>query len=149
MSDKFSEENDNYKKITKAIKYIDEHFKEQPSINTICEYIGMSKYHFIRVFKEYVSLTPNQFLQSLTLNYAKEYVKESKSLLDSSLDLGLTSSSRLHDLFVNIMGVTPKEYKENGKNVEITYGYGYTPFGQALIAYTKRGISYLGFIDEI
>ena len=148
MSDKFSEENDNYKKITKAIKYIDEHFKEQPSINTICEYIGMSKYHFIRVFKEYVSLTPNQFLQSLTLNYAKEYVKESKSLLDSSLDLGLTSSSRLHDLFVNIMGVTPKEYKENGKNVDITYGYGSTPFGQALIAYTKRGISYLGFIDE-
>ncbi len=148
MQDKLSCENENYKKIEKVIKYIDENFKEQPSVDTIASYIGMSKYHFIRVFKEYVGVTPIQFLQSITLNYAKEHLKESKSILDSSLDIGLSSSSRLHDLFVNIIGVTPKEYKELGKNVKITYGYGVTPFGQALIAFTKRGVSYLGFIDN-
>ena len=148
MSDKLLHENENYKKIEKVIKYIDDNFKEQPSIDTIAEYIGMSKYHFIRVFKEYVGVTPMQFLQSITLNYAKEHLKESKSILDSSLDMGLSSSSRLHDLFVNIIGVTPKEYKEFGQNVKITYGYGYTPFGKALIAFTKRGVSYLGFIDN-
>ena len=148
MDDKLLLENENYKKIEKVIKYIDENFKEQPSIDTISEYIGMSKFHLIRVFKEYVGVTPIQFLQSVTLNYAKEHLKESKSILDSSLDLGLSSSSRLHDLFVNIIGVTPKEYKESGKNVEITYGYGPTPFGLALIAFTKRGVSYLGFVDN-
>jgi len=148
MDDKLLLENENYKKIEKVIKYIDENFKEQPSIDTLSEYIGMSKYHLIRVFKEYVGVTPIQFLQSVTLNYAKEHLKESKSILDSSLDMGLSSSSRLHDLFVNIIGVTPKEYKESGKNVKITYGYGFTPFGEALIAFTKRGVSYLGFVDN-
>jgi len=148
MDDKLLLENENYKKIEKVIKYIDENFKEQPSIDTISEYIGMSKFHLIRVFKEYVGVTPIQFLQSVTLNYAKEHLKESKSILDSSLDMGLSSPSRLHDLFVNIIGVTPKEYKESGKNVEITYGYGFTPFGEALIAFTKRGVSYLGFVDN-
>jgi AraC family transcriptional regulator of adaptative response/methylated-DNA-[protein]-cysteine methyltransferase len=148
MKDSLSLENENYKKIEKVIRYIDENFKEQPKIDEIAEYIGMSKYHLIRVFKEYVGVTPIQFLQSITLNYAKEHLKESKSILDSSLDLGLSSSSRLHDLFVNIIGVTPKEYKELGKNVDIIYGYGSTPFGEALIGFTKRGVSYLGFIDD-
>lgn len=149
MAEKHFETNENYKKIEKVIKYIDENFKEQPTIDEIADYIGMSKYHLIRVFKEYVGVTPIQFLQSITLNYAKEHLKESKSILDSALDIGLSSSSRLHDLFVNIIGVTPKEYKELGKNVKITYGIGVTPFGEALIAFTKRGVSYLGFIDSV
>lgn len=142
------EKSQTYKKIEKAINYIDENFKDQPTLEEISEHINMSKYHFSRVFKEYVGVTPIQFLQTLTLNYAKEHLKESKSILDSSLDLGLSSTSRLHDLFVNIIGVTPKEYKESGLDVEITYGYGSTPFGEALIAFTKRGICYLGFIDN-
>ncbi|NVJ52086.1 MAG: methylated-DNA--[protein]-cysteine S-methyltransferase [Campylobacteraceae bacterium] len=148
MEDKLLEKNENYKKIEEVIKYIDENFKDQPSIDTIAKYIGMSKYHLIRVFKEYVGVTPIQFLQSVTLNYAKEHLKESKSILDSALDIGLSSSSRLHDLFVNIIGVTPKEYKSLGENVEITYGFGNTPFGNALVAITKRGICYLGFYDD-
>ncbi|RXK11469.1 6-O-methylguanine DNA methyltransferase [Halarcobacter mediterraneus] len=148
MKDKLLEKNENYKKIEEVIKYIDENFKDQPSIDTIAKYIGMSKYHLIRVFKEYVGVTPIQFLQSVTLNYAKEHLKESKSILDSALDIGLSSSSRLHDLFVNIIGVTPKEYKSLGENVEITYGFGNTPFGNALVAITKRGICYLGFYDD-
>ncbi len=138
----------NYQLIEKAIKYIDAHFKEQPSIDVIASSIGMSKYHFIRVFKEYVGVTPKQFLHSVTLNYAKEHIKESKSILDSTLDIGLSSVSRLHELFVNLIGVTPKEWREKGRDVVITYGFGITPFGEALIAYTDKGICYLGFIDQ-
>ena len=140
--------NNNYKQIEKAIKYIDENFKEHPSVDEVAKNIGMSKYHFIRVFKEYVGVTPKQFLHSVTLNYAKEHIKESKSILDSSLDIGLSSSSRLHELFVNLIGVTPKEWKEKGKDVQITYGFGQTPFGEALIGFTDKGICYLGFIDD-
>lgn len=138
----------NYQLIEKAIKYIDAHFKEQPSIDVIASSIGMSKFHFIRVFKEYVGVTPKQFLHSVTLNYAKEHIKESKSILDSSLDMGLSSVSRLHELFVNLIGVTPKEWREKGKDVIIMYGFGLTPFGEALIAYTDKGVCYLGFIDQ-
>ena len=139
---------DNYIQIEKAIKYIDENFKEHPSIDEIAKNVGMSKFHFIRVFKEYVGVTPKQFLHSVTLNYAKEHIKESKSILDSSLDIGLSSTSRLHELFVNLIGVTPKEWKEKGKDVLITYGFGQTPFGEALIGFTDKGVCYLGFIDE-
>lgn len=138
----------NYRQIEKAIRYIDDNFKEQPSIDEVAKNIGMSKYHFIRVFKEYVGVTPKQFLHSVTLNYAKEHIKESKSVLDSSLDMGLSSSSRLHELFVNLIGVTPKEYREKGKDVRITYGFGESPFGETLIAFTEKGICYLGFIDD-
>ncbi|MFA9373933.1 MAG: bifunctional helix-turn-helix domain-containing protein/methylated-DNA--[protein]-cysteine S-methyltransferase [Poseidonibacter sp.] len=148
MSDELLNQNNNYIQIEKAIKYIDNNFKQQPSIDEIAKNIGMSKFHFIRVFKEYVGVTPKQFLHSVTLNYAKEHIKESKSILDSSLDIGLSSTSRLHELFVNLIGVTPKEWKEKGKNVQITYGYGQTPFGEALIAFTHKGICYLGFIDN-
>ncbi|MFA5461410.1 MAG: methylated-DNA--[protein]-cysteine S-methyltransferase [Sulfurimonas sp.] len=146
--DEISLLHDNYKQIEKAIKYIDENFKEHPSIDEVAKNIGMSKFHFIRVFKEYVGVTPKQFLHSVTLNYAKEHIKESKSILDSSLDIGLSSSSRLHELFVNLIGVTPKEWREKGKDVLITYGYGETPFGEALIGFTDKGVCYLGFIDE-
>ena len=139
---------DNYIQIEKAIKYIDENFKEHPSIDEIAKNVGMSKFHFIRVFKEYVGVTPKQFLHCVTLNYAKEHIKESKSILDSSLDIGLSSTSRLHELFVNLIGVTPKEWKEKGKDVQITYGFGETPFGEALIGFTDKGICYLGFIDD-
>ncbi|MBE0513667.1 methylated-DNA--[protein]-cysteine S-methyltransferase [Sulfurimonas sp.] len=140
--------NSNYIQIEKAIKYIDENFKEHPSIDEVAKNIGMSKYHFIRVFKEYVGVTPMQFLHSVTLNYAKEHIKESKSILESSLDMGLSSSSRLHELFVNLIGVTPKEWREKGRDVLITYGFGETSFGEALIGFTDKGICYLGFIDN-
>lgn len=138
----------NYQKIKQAIEYIDESFLTQPSLEDIALHVGLSKFHFARVFKEYAGVTPMQFLQAVTLNHAKESLKKSKSLLDSTYESGLSSSSRLHELFVNFVGVTPKEYKQMGKDLLITYGFGYTPFGQALIGFTDRGVCTLAFSED-
>ena len=141
-------QNQNYEKIKLSIEYIDKNFLSQPSLDEIALHVKLSKFHFARVFKEYVRVTPMQFLQAVTLSYAKEHLKRSKSLLDTTLESGLSSSSRLHELFVNFVGVTPKEYKELGKGLEIVYGYGFTPFGKVLIAFTKRGVCYMEFIEN-
>lgn len=137
-----------YEKIEATLHYMDENFSYQPKLDDIASHIGLSKHHFSRIFKEYVGVTPMQFLQATTLSHAKEHLKNSKSILDTSYDLGLSSPSRLHELFVNFVGVTPNEYKKMGDNLEITYGFGITPFGKAMIASTSKGICALEFYDE-
>lgn len=137
-----------YKDIKKAIEYFDENYSYQPKLEDVASYVGMSKHHFGRIFKEYVGVTPMQFLQATTLSHAKEKLQNSNSILDTSIDLGLSSSSRLHELFVNFIGVTPNEYKKMGENLDITYGFGYSPFGKTMIASTIKGICSLEFYDE-
>ncbi|QDF28315.1 bifunctional helix-turn-helix domain-containing protein/methylated-DNA--[protein]-cysteine S-methyltransferase [Halarcobacter anaerophilus] len=137
-----------YNDIKKAIEYFDENYSYQPKLDDVALYVGMSKHHFSRIFKEYVGVTPMQFLQATTLAHAKKKLSSSKSILDTSLDLGLSSSSRLHELFVNFAGVTPNEYKKMGEKLDITYGFGFSPFGKTMIASTKKGICSLEFYEN-
>lgn len=145
---KLEEKSKYYDDIKNAIEYFDANYSSQPKLEDIASHVKMSKHHFARIFKEYVGVTPMQFLQATTLSHAKEKLKVSKSILDASLDLGLSSSSRLHELFVNFVGVTPNEYKKMGENLEITYGIGFSPFGKTIIATTTKGICSLEFYDD-
>ncbi|WP_419765178.1 MAG: methylated-DNA--[protein]-cysteine S-methyltransferase [Arcobacter sp.] len=145
---KLEEKSRYYEDIKKAIEYLDENYLYQPKLGEVAAHVGMSKYHFSRIFKEYAGISALQFLQATTFSYAKKKLQTSKSILDSSIDLGLSSSSRVHELFINFIGVTPKEYKNMGENLEITYGFGFSTFGKTMIASTKKGICALEFYDE-
>ena len=146
MTEKFFEQSEDYERIAQAIAYLENHFQEQPSLDEAAASVHLSTYHFQRLFKRWAGVTPAQFTHYLTVEYAKEQLRASRSVFDTTLDAGLTSPGRLHDLFVNFEAVTPGEYKKYGKDLEIFYGFHPTPFGECLLAKTQRGICALRFV---
>ncbi|OBQ45980.1 bifunctional transcriptional activator/DNA repair enzyme AdaA [Halodesulfovibrio spirochaetisodalis] len=137
-----------YRRIEAAIHYIEEHAQEQPGLDDIAAHVHLSKHHFARLFKEWVGVSPIQFLHFITVEYTKERLAEQQSILDAAHSAGLSGPGRLHDLFVNFEGMTPGEYKQRGKELTITYDFASSPFGECLLATTTRGICYLGFVGQ-
>jgi AraC family transcriptional regulator, regulatory protein of adaptative response / methylated-DNA-[protein]-cysteine methyltransferase len=139
----------NYERIAKAITYIREHFKEQPDLEDIASEVHLSPFHFQRIFKEWAGTTPKKFLQYLTVEHAKKLLKENQAtLFDVTNETGLSGTGRLHDLFINIEGMTPAEYKLGGKNLAINYSLAESPFGNILVASTSKGICHMSFSDD-
>jgi len=138
---------DDYLRIEQAILYLENHYKDQPSLEELATNIGLSEYHFQRLFTRWAGVSPKRFLQFLTKEGAKELLDRSENLLDTTHQIGLSSLGRLHDLFVNTEAVSPGEYKSRGDGVTIRYGIHPTPFGKCLIATTERGICRLGFVQ--
>lgn len=134
-----------YDRIEKAIQYLENHFKDQPDLETIAAQVHLSPFHFDRLFKRWAGVTPKQFLHFLTLNYAKDTLRRSRSILETAYDAGLSSGSRLHDLFVKIEGVTPGEYRQMGAGIDMEYGFHPTEFGSCFLAVTARGITSMSF----
>ncbi len=143
----FLQQHRDYLRIEKAIRFLEENIQSQPDLDQIAESVNLSRYHFSRLFKQWAGISPIQFLQTLTLEYTKKKLAESKSLLDASLDAGLSGPGRLHDLFVTLDAMTPGEFKRMGSGLKITYGFGWSLFGECLLAVTQRGICFLGFVD--
>lgn len=139
----------NYRRITEAIEYIRTNFKSQPSLDEVAEKIHLSPSHFQRLFTEWAGTSPKRFLQYISVEYAKRILKEEQaSLFDTASETGLSSTSRLHDLFVNIEGMTPAEYKNAGKNLHIKYSFAESPFGSLIVASTTKGVCYMAFEDH-
>ncbi len=136
-----------YQIVAQAIEYLSDNVSEQPNLDEIAAHVHLSKFHFQRLFKRWAGITPTQFLHYLTVEYAKERLAESQSIFNTSLDVGLSGAGRLHDLFVNIEAMTPGEYKNKGKGLEIHYGFHDTLFGRCLLAVTERGICALRFVS--
>jgi len=140
-------QNQDYQRIAKAISYLRGAALDQPSLDEAANHIGLSPYHFQRLFKRFAGVSPKRFLQHLTSEHAKQLLRASVPVLDASLGVGLSSPGRLHDLMVNAEAVTPGEIKSGGQGLRIAYGVQSSPFGDCLLALTERGICRLEFID--
>jgi AraC family transcriptional regulator of adaptative response/methylated-DNA-[protein]-cysteine methyltransferase len=136
---------EDYDRVELAIRYLDERSTDQPGLEDLSAYLGISEFHLQRVFSRWVGISPKRFLQFVTKERAKQMLKDSRSLLDVTYEVGLSSPSRLHELFVTCEALTPGEYKQRGAGLEISYGFHPTPFGECLIGSTRKGICWIGF----
>jgi AraC family transcriptional regulator of adaptative response/methylated-DNA-[protein]-cysteine methyltransferase len=147
MKNDFARQSSDYQRVEDAIHYLEANFRQRPNLDEIAASVHLSKYHFQRLFKRWAGISPTQFLHFLTVEYAKERLRESQSVLDAALDAGLSGPGRLHDLFVTFEAITPGEYKRQGGGLQIAFGFHDTPFGQCLLATTERGICALHFVQ--
>jgi AraC family transcriptional regulator of adaptative response/methylated-DNA-[protein]-cysteine methyltransferase len=136
-----------YERIARVIRYLDEHHAEQPDLAALAEHAGLSPFHFHRLFSTWAGVTPKDFLQCLTLARVKESLQAGKSILDSALDAGLSGPGRAHDLCVTLEAASPGEMKSGGAGWTLSAGFAETPFGVCLIAESPRGICHMAFAE--
>lgn len=144
-----TQEQINFGRIAEAIGYISSNFKQQPNLDEVAEKVHLSPYHFQRMFTEWAGVSPKKFLQYISIEHAKQLLKKDKATLaETTYETGLSGTGRLHDLFVNIEGMTPAEYKNGGANLAINYSFADSPFGAVIVAATPKGICHLAFADD-
>ena len=137
-----------FRRIARAIEFVAAYARQQPSLAEIAAAANWSEYHFAREFRRWTGISPKQWLQQLSLTAAKQALDDERSVLQAALDAGLSGSGRLHDLFVTLEAVTPGEYKSRGRGLTMWFGTAQSPFGEALIVRSGRGIAFLAFADE-
>lgn len=138
----------NYDKIAAAVEFLALNFKKQPELNEVAKAVHLSEFHFQRMFSEWVGISPKRFLQYLTAGFLKAKLNETNNLIEAAEVAGLSTQSRVYDLFVTLEAVTPHEYKSQGNNLLIYYGFHDTPFGECFLAATERGICGLEFVER-
>lgn len=140
--------NEDYLRIEKAILYLGQNFHHRPDLQDVARRVNLSEYHFQRLFRRWAGISPKRLVQFLTVEYAKQVLETSQSLLEATYDSGLSSPGRLHDLFVKVEAMTPGEFKAKGSGLRIDYGFHPSPFGECFLAVTGRGICGLGFVHK-
>ena len=138
-----------YQRVEKAIAFIRENYKNQPSLDDVAQTVGLSTFHFQKLFTQWAGVSPKKFIQYLSVEHAKKLLTiQGSRLMDTAFDVGLSGTSRLHDLFVNIEGMTPGEFKNGGKNLNINYCFAESVFGKVIVASTEKGICHLSFEED-
>jgi AraC family transcriptional regulator of adaptative response/methylated-DNA-[protein]-cysteine methyltransferase len=137
----------NYQRIEQAIQYLENNFRRQPELDEVAEKVHLSPFHFQRLFTEWAGISPKRFLQFLTVDFLKDKLQQSRNIVEAAEMAGLSSQSRVYDLFTTLEAVTPDEYKKRGAGIRIEYGFHATPFGVCLIGVTERGICWLSFLS--
>jgi AraC family transcriptional regulator, regulatory protein of adaptative response / methylated-DNA-[protein]-cysteine methyltransferase len=137
-----------YERVATVIRFLDRHHTDQPDLNRLAAAAGLSPFHFHRLFSTWAGVTPKDFLQCLTLEHVKQLLRDGDNVFDAALNAGLSGPGRLHDLCVTLVAASPGEMKNGGAGMQIDYGFAETPFGEALIAETRRGICHLSFVND-
>src|SRR5215475_11149225 len=137
-----------YELIRRAIAFLSAKWAEQPSLERLAQHLGLSPAHCQKLFKRWCGLSPKEFVQAITVDHARGLLEGSASVFDTALEVGLSGGSRLHDLFVSHEAMTPGDYKRRGQGLEMAYGFHSSPFGEALLIATERGLAGLAFVDE-
>lgn len=138
-----------YDLIAEAIRHLEDNTGDQPSLEAIAARIGVSPTHFQKMFSQWVGVSPKRYLQYLTLDHAKGLLRDRFTVLDATMETGLSSPGRLHDLFVRWEAMTPGEYAQAGEGLDIAYGYFQSPFGEVVATGTERGLCGMGFVGDI
>jgi AraC family transcriptional regulator, regulatory protein of adaptative response / methylated-DNA-[protein]-cysteine methyltransferase len=136
-----------YDVVRRAIGHIRGHWREQPEIEAIAEAAGVTPTELHHLFRRWAGLTPKAFLQALTLDGARQLLRDSASVLDATYEVGLSGPGRLHDLFVTHEAMSPGEWKSGGEGLTVRFGFHPSPFGSALVMATERGLAGLAFAD--
>lgn len=139
---------DDYAKIRESIQFLEANYVRQPSLAEVAAYVGLSEYHFQRLFRRWAGISPKRFIQYLTAQLSGQLLRDRFSTLDAATDAGLSGPSRLHDLMLNVYAMTPGEYGSFGRLLTIEYGWHPTPFGTCLAAATDKGICWMSFHDD-
>lgn len=137
-----------YDLVRRAIAFLSCNWEEQPTLERLAAHLDLSPAHAQRLFKRWCGLSPKEFVQAVTIDHARNLLTGSASVLDAAHEVGLSGAGRLHDLFVDHEAMTPGEFKRRGEGLEIAYGFHETPFGDALVLATDRGVAGLAFVDE-
>ncbi len=136
-----------YDSVRRIVAFISQNWRDQPSLDEIAAHVGLSTTHVHHLFRRWAGLTPKAFLQAITLDNAKLLLADSASVLETSYEVGLSGPGRLHDLFVTHEAMSPGEFKTGGAGLAMSYGFHHSPFGEAIIVATGRGLAGLGFVD--
>ena len=142
------EKHRDYRRIEQALAYLAANRASQPALEDVAGHVGLSPFHFQRVFSDWVGISPKRFLQFLTVEHARRCLAETRSVLEATLDSGLSSPGRLHDLMVSVDAMTPGEIKSGGRGLKIRHGFAVSPFGPCFIGLTDRGVCWLSFPEE-
>jgi len=143
-----SDRSRDYELIRRAIAFLSATWAEQPSLDRLADHLQLSPAHCQKLFKRWCGLSPKEFVQAITVDHARGLLEGSASVLDAAYQVGLSGGSRLHDLFVSHEAMTPGDYKRRGEGLEMAYGFHASPFGEALLIGTQRGLAGLAFVDE-
>jgi len=144
-----TQETINYNRIAEAIDYIQNNFRQQPDLDEVAEKVHLSPAHFQRMFTDWAGTSPKKFLQYISIEHAKKILRgNNATLFDATFETGFSSTSRLHDLFIKVEGMTPAEYKNAGKDLHINYSFAESPFGNLIVASTQKGVCYMAFDDD-
>jgi AraC family transcriptional regulator of adaptative response/methylated-DNA-[protein]-cysteine methyltransferase len=135
-----------YATVRRALEFVTTRWRQQPSVETVADHVGLSTSHLTVIFRRWAGLTPKAFLQAITIERARELLRESATVLDAAYEVGLSGPGRLHDLFVTHERLTPGDYRRD--DLVLTYGFHASPFGEAIVVAAPRGLAGLGFVDE-